>query len=190
MRIVKIDDTKIVPIVGDGAIALPVVAGGRLIPVLIIDCDRHAALYDSILIHRDTAPGDVTITWSRKLVSKNLVFLHLQFLRPIETTATFCFNLQKQAILVDGIIRAHGVYLQPLQSGKSVSEGLDKPKILVEVPSTAILPFWADMYKSTLIKSYSSRGVSRREARRLADEHLKKTAEMWSARASRGDDRG
>jgi hypothetical protein len=182
MRIQKIDKKLIVPIVGDGAIAIHGLADGRMIPVLVIDCGLHAPLYDSILIHESTPPGDVDVTWFHRILGRKHAYLRLEFRRPVETTVIFCFQLPKQAILVDGIIRARGVYLQPLQSGRTVSEGLHQPRILVEIPSGAIFPEWTEMHRSVLAKSYRKLGASRREALKLAQEHLKNNAEIWSKR--------
>jgi hypothetical protein len=163
---------KLVPIVGDGAIGHPDWADGRLIPVLILDCKDHKALEDLMLAHKDTSPGDVTTVWGWKLLSKKQVFLSFNFHRPVETSVTIAFDVAKQGSIVDWIINVRGVYLQPLSSGKKVSEGLENPKILVEVPPEATFPSWKDIYRRHLEKSYIKRGLSRSQAKTATNQHL------------------
>lgn len=187
MRIERVNARNIVPIVGDGAIAHPGWGDGRLIPVLVIDCTEHPQLYDLILVPH-TPPGDVAATWFRLMFDKKHVFLEFDFERPVKTSATFRFRLDKQAGLVDGIMRARGVYLQPLQSGRRVTEGLDKPKILVEVAGSATFPGdWMTLYRSVIVKRYRQPGAPRREALRLAEAHLKTAAELWAKRMRKED---
>lgn len=168
----------LVPIVGDGAIGSPDLADGRLIPVLILDCNNHKALEDLILAHKDTLSGDVTSLWGWKILSKKQVFLTFNFHRPVETSATLAFDVTKQGGIVDWIINVRGVYLQPLSSGMKVSDGIEKPKILVEVPPEATFPSWKSIYRRSLEKSYTKRGLSRNQAKTATDQHLERTREI------------
>lgn len=163
---------KLVPIVDDGAIGNPDWADGRLIPVLILDCHDHKALEDLIIAHKDTPPGDVTSMWGWKILSKKQVFLTFNFHQPIETSATLAFNVAEQGTIVDWIINVRGVYLQPLSSGSKVSHGLDKPKILVEIPPTATFPNWKNIYRRSLEKSYMKQGLSRSQTKTAIDQYL------------------
>lgn len=52
-----------VPIVGDGAIANPDLGDGRIVPVLIVDCEGFSALEDLISLHQGLPPGDVVSMW-------------------------------------------------------------------------------------------------------------------------------
>lgn len=169
---------KLVPIVGEGAISDPDWGNGRLIPVLILDCSVHQPLEDLILVHQDTPPGDVTTTWSRKLLNKNEVFLNFEFSRPVETKATVAFDLSSHGGLIDCIINVRGVYLQPLTSGPKVSEGLGKPKILVEVPPTSTFPGWNDLYTDSIEKFYRKRGLSKAQAQLAAKDHIARLREI------------
>lgn len=187
MPVGQIDENGIVPIFGDGGIGNPEVGDGRLIPVLIIDCSTHSDLYNLILIHEETPPGDVTIKWGRRLFDKRHAYLTLEFTSPIKTTATFRFLLAKQAGLVDGIIRSRGVYLQPLQSGSKVIAGIQKPKLLVEIPSSATFPGWPELHRSATQKRYRKEGASRSQAAVLTKEHLARVADLWAQRMNRGE---
>ena len=186
MRLETFDVRNIVPIVGDGGIADPEWGDGRPIPVLVIDCAKHPQVSDLILLPHNP-PGDVISTWIRRRFDKKRAFLRLEFERPVNAKVILRFRLDRQAGLVDGIIRARGVYLQSLETGRRVSEGVDKPKILVEVPGSTTFPGdWSALYRSVIARSYRRRGVSRREALRLAEEHLKSVAGLWDKRMRGG----
>ena len=173
-----IDDRAVVPIVGDGAIGDPRVLGGRLLPVLILDCSRHRPLEDLILAHEHTPPGDVVASWGWKLFSRKTVFLTLRFARPLETVACLAFDVVSQGGVVEWIVNARAVYLQPRSSGAVVSEGMEKPKILVEVPATATFPIWKELHRKTLEKNFIKRGLPRKQAREAVQEYIARMHEI------------
>lgn len=174
----RVDDKDLVPIVSDGMIGHPGIQSGRLVPVLIVDCTRHPALETLIHAHKDTPPGDVVSTWGWKLLSKKNVYLTLRFKQPVETAATIAFQVSSQGILVDSIIVARAVYIQPLSSGSRVSEGLESPKIIVEVPASASFPVWEHVYRKNLQSKYRSGGLSKAEARAAVEQHLTLTRDF------------
>lgn len=182
MTIGKIELRHLVSIVGDGAIGNPDIGEGRLIPVLIVDCENHPALHDLILIHADTPPGDVVVRWGRRIFDKKRVYLTLDFARPVATSASFCFEVSKQGGLVDWIINTRAVYLQPSASGAKVKEGLDQPKIVVEIPPETTLPGWEDIYRNSVIRTYRKNGCTRTEAKEAADQHLARLRELSAMR--------
>ena len=153
----------------------PGIQSGRLVPVLIVDCTRHPALETLIHAHQDTPPGDVVSSWGWNRLSKKNVYLTLRFKQPVETAATLAFQVSTQGILVDSIIVARAVYLQPLSSGMRVSAGLDNPKIIVEVPASASFPIWESVYRKDLLSKYRAHGLSRSEAKSAVEEHLTTT---------------
>jgi len=177
---------NLVPLVTDGAIGDPYWGDGRLIPVLILDCAAHPPLEDLILAHKDTPPGDVTTTWGWRLFSKKQVFLTFRFHRPVETSATVAFDVAKQGGIVDCIINVRGVYLQPLTSGAKASEGIGKPKILVEVPAASTFPAWKNIYLKSLETSYRRRGLSKLQAACAAKDHIARLREIQFHRPACG----
>jgi hypothetical protein len=178
MRHVRVESQRTVPIVGDGAIGDPRILGGRLFPVLILDCSKHQPLEDLILAHKSTPPGDVNSSWSWRPFSRRHVYLNFEFKLPVETKATLAFEVASQGGLVEWIINARGVYLQPLSSGARVSEGMTSPKIIVEVPQTSTFPIWKRLHRNTLEKQYKRRGLSSAQAREAVDQHLERMHEI------------
>jgi hypothetical protein len=59
MKIHKFDESKMVQIVRDGAIAHPDWGDGRIIPALILDCNVHKQLLELILVQQILPP----VTW-------------------------------------------------------------------------------------------------------------------------------
>lgn len=180
MRLTKVELTNPLSIVADGAVAQFDVGEGRLIPALILDCDKNRALHDLIVIHEQTPPGDVSATWARRILDKSEIFLALEFEKPVHTKAVIRFDVLKQGVLVDGIISARGVYLQAQDFSPAVSAGLDKPRILVEVAAT--FPGWNALYHATLVKKYRRSGYSRTEAKQAATEHIARLRDLWHRR--------
>lgn len=168
----KVEDKEVVTVVADGMIGHPGIQSGRLVPVLVIDCARHPALEALIHAHKDTPPGDVVCSWGWNRFSKKNVYLRLSFKQPVETSATIPFQVSRQGVLVESILNAHAVYLQPLTSGSRVSNGIAKPKIIVEVPGSASFPIWQDLYRRELEDQYRSKGLARAQAKIAAREHL------------------
>ena len=166
--------SKIIQIVGDGAIAMPNIGDGRLIPVLILDCDSRRDLYDMVLSHEDTPPGDVTITWGREFFSKKSIFLHIEFTKPVVTEAIIEFVISTHGGIVEMILNARAFYFQPKDSGLRVIEGLDKPKILVEVPPETRLKDWDSIYHNFLVKQFKKQGATKKEANAAAKVHIKR----------------
>jgi len=168
----KSDSQILIPIVGDGAIGHPHILDGRILPVLILDCHGHPALEDLIQMHADDHPGDCTTTWRWKILRRRHVYLQFDFKIPIETTAIIEFDVASQGGLVEAIINTRGVYLQPLSSGGRVSEGMENPKILVEVPTTTTFPIWNGLHRKTLEKQFRKKGLSSGQAREAVTQHL------------------
>lgn len=168
----KVEDKEVVTVVADGMIGHPGIQSGRLVPVLVVDCARHPALEALIHAHKDTPPGDVVCSWGWNRFSKKNVYLRLSFKHPVETSATIPFQVSRQGVLVESILNAHAVYLQPLTSGNRVSDGIGKPKIIVEVPGSASFPIWQDLYRRELEDQYRSKGLARPLAKIAAREHL------------------
>lgn len=178
----NISESSIVPIISDGAIATHAIGEGRLVPVLVVDCSEKVELRDLIFAHENLPPGDVNVTWVRPRWSKSTVLLLLEFTKPSRLEVLLQFDIKKQGGLVDGIIHANALYLQPSESGLKVVDGLEKVKIIVEVPDTGFLPYWETLYTSNLVKLFKRKGLSRREALGAAEKHKAMLREIWSRR--------
>lgn len=178
----KVSESSEVPIISDGAIATHEIGEGRLVPVLVVDCSEKIELRDIIYAHEYSPLGDVTVTWATQRWSKSTVLLLIEFSKPSKLEVFFKFDIKKQGALVDGILHANALYLQPSESGLKVVDGLDKWKIIVEIPDTGFLSNWEVLYTSNLVKLFKQKGLTRREAQRAAEQHKSMLREIWSRR--------
>jgi hypothetical protein len=98
------------------------------------------------------------------------------------------FDIAGQGGVVDGILHARGVYLQPKESGRRVVEGMNRAKILVEVPDTAFIPTWEGLLRDAVTKRMRKRGLSRMAAQKATDDYMHRIRELWRLRigSSRG----
>jgi hypothetical protein len=184
MKIRLVPKRNFVPIVGDGAIAIGTIGEGRVIPVVIVDCRHHPELLNLIYLHENAPPGDVRCTWTVKSLSKTHVFLELDFSRPAVVSVGLMFDLDRQFVLADGIVQARGMYIQPSKSGLRVSEGIDQPKILIEVPPGTQLPNWNRLILDRLYRKFKKGGTSRRLANEAAKSSLAQSRTIWGLRAT------
>ncbi len=173
--------STVVPIIDDGAIATEKVGEGRMVPVVILDCTEIIELRDLIYAHEENLPpGDVECTWGTITKDKTKVVLILNFIKPKNLEVSLHFDIEKQYSIIDGILIANGLYLQPTESGKKVSQGLQKKKIIVEIPDTGFSSKWEDLYSKMLVKKFKKSGFSRSEAIKKTEIFKEKIRELLS----------
>ena len=165
---VTIPEDRVLPIVGDAAIAGPI-ADGRLIPVLILDTAARPEVAELIRMHEHLPPGDVLSQWAHSRDDSDVVALQLRFLRPVETALALRFGMEAQAILVETMLDGGAVYLQAGVAGDRLMNTLDAPRVLVELPDTGFRPVWDEILLTRITVVMSRRlGISRKKARPLA----------------------
>jgi hypothetical protein len=179
---IYIADSKILEIVADGAIASHHTADGRLIPVLIVNNSNNDDLNNLIKIHEDTPPGDAESMWAKMRFNSKVIYLVVKFKKPLEVEMSVEFNLSQHNILVDGIVHSKGVYLQPGNNGDNVSDNINAPKILVEIPAGSTIVNWDKTLKKILVKKLIEKGFTKKEALVASTEHIARRRELWGAR--------
>ena len=180
----KNKSTSYVPLVRDGAVASPEIGDGRLIPVLILDCSNHPQFLNLVHVHQKTPPGDVVSRWGYNPLNKRFVELKMNFVKPVDLEVRVQFDLRTQAAIADSIVQAKSVYLQPAESGRRVIDGLDKPKIIIEVPPQTKLLKWDSMLLKQIEKKMKHDGVGKKTARNAAKQHLARMRELTGKRMS------
>ena len=169
----KVNLKDFATVIGNGAIGSPGVADGRVIPVLILDCVERPDILDIVLFHQDKPPGDVVSIWAKHFFDSSVVYLDLEFKRPTPGKIIIKFDLRKNTLLVDKIFQANAVYIQPSNFGLKVADGINKPKILVEV-HTSGAPFnWDSLCDKWTRKRLRQSGFSGKELKTAAIELIK-----------------
>lgn len=185
-RYVDIAAADFVPIVGDAAIAGPVAEGAN-IPLLILDTSERPDVEEIIRVQAHLPPGDVNSQWGGAKGDDDSVWLLLDFDRPVECRVALRFSIERQGILVDGVLQSRALYLQAGREGDRLKHDLDRPKMIVEVPDTGFMPKWNQLLlgrMTTVIRERS--GTKAHEARDAATAMIAQMRELTTFRMPRG----
>ncbi len=169
-------------IIADGAIASTQIGDGRLIPVLILECNEGNNFKRLVEIQESTKTGDAIVRWGYQLHSKRYVRLNVSFSKPMEIEINITFDLRKYAMVVDGIQIVKSVYLQPGQMGDRVSSTMDHPKIVIEIPEKTRLANWDLIVLSNIKRRLRKKISSRKSLKKAARDHLEKGREVFLKR--------
>jgi hypothetical protein len=170
-------------VVSDAAIASAGIGDGRVIPVLIVDTSDRPEIDELIRVHEYLAPGDVTFVWGQiRGRSKDRISLILHFTRPIQVIVIIEFNILKQGGLVDQILTAKALYLQPGRDGDRLKTTFDQHRLLIELPETEFSPIWDELFRSKLEADFRRKGLSRKESKRASDTFLTEWRKFGSLR--------
>ena len=172
-----------VPIVSDAAVATQGTADGRIIPVLIIDTSLRPDIEDMIRAHKHIGTGDAKSAWS--VPSKfniDKISLVLTVIKPSRCIIMIEFNIVRQGGVVDQIIHAQGVYIQPGKEGDRLSTTIDHDRLLVEVPSKHFRKEWSKILHKALFKDFKRKGLTRNDAKNAAENFIKEWREFGSKR--------
>ncbi|MGR2947948.1 hypothetical protein ABMX85_22085 [Vibrio vulnificus] len=179
---VKIPASKCFKVARDGAMANTRAADGRLVPHLIIDVGEDEELMTLVKVHQDTIPGDVESQWGRKRFSSKSIYLILRFFRPIELELVVEFDMSKHHHVIDGIIQTRTAYIQPGAKGDKLSDDINAPKILIEIPARTTFDEWDKILKKHTAKKLRNEGVGRKDLKKAVDDYVALRRDVWGRR--------
>lgn len=167
-----------VMIVADGTVAMTAMGEGRNIPLLILDTSSRPDIETMVRAHKEFGPGDATSFWSfkKRRIGIDSPLLWLKITKPSECVVVIEFDMAKgQGVLVDQILWAQGVYLQPGQPGDYLTTTIDNPRILIEIPmNDAFKKRFQSVYEKAIFRNFRKIGMSRTDSKRLVQPSLKK----------------
>jgi hypothetical protein len=170
------EDRRPARIVNDAVIASVNVGDGRLIPLVIIDTSDRSDLEELVRVQRYLPPGDVTCQWGRlKGSEEKMLSLNLHFVKPAEAMLILEFDIVRQGVIVDQILMAKGLFIQPGREGDRLSTKLKAERLLVEVPDIGFGELWEDMFYKNLVTNFRRKGLSRQQSKQGAKELI----EQW-----------
>ncbi len=172
-----------VPIVSDAAVATRDLADGRIIPLLILDTSQRPDIEEMIHAHKFFGSGDVKSIWS--IPSKfdtSKIYLILTITKPSQCVIIIEFEVVPQVGVVDQIIHAQGVYLQPGRKGDRYSSTMERERILVEIPSKEFRKEWSRILRKALIKDYQRKGLSKKDAKLATEDFIREWRKFGSQR--------
>lgn len=176
-------EAKPVPIVSDVGVATQGTADGRIIPVLILDTSQRRDIEDLVKAHKLIGSGDANSAWSvPSRYNINKITLVLTFIKPSPCVILLDFDIARQGGVVDQIIQAQGVYIQPGKKGDRLSSTLDNERILIEVPSKHFRKEWDKILYKALVKNFKKKGLVKSDAKNASNGFIKEWRELGSKR--------
>lgn len=171
-------------VVADGAIGAEGIAGGRLIPVLILDTRSRPDFEENVRLHKGAGLGDVKSTWM-VMPGVSDACLLLEFSGHAKVNVVIAFEVGTQYLLVDQILRAKAVLLQIGKPGDRVKDTFGvQPSISVEVNGEWPSNIWENILTRAFIKSYKKEGFNSRAAKELALDRINAWRKVSSRRIS------
>ncbi len=164
-------EIKPLVLVGDGALSIPNVADGRIIPVLILDTSGREDVDEYVRIHQPGLSGDASTQWGRRRFGSKR-FLIVRSLRPVEISMLIELDAERNAQLINFILKAEAFYLQPGKPGDKLSDSVSKPKVLIGVPDTGFAGQWRREYASRIVAKFRRMGLRRSAAKDAAAKHM------------------
>lgn len=169
-------------VIADGIISNPHFADGRPLPILIVNATTAPFIAEYIETHHLHAPGDVGLYWGSQRFSNELVALQVTLSRPSKNTFSILFDTKTQHVLVDAILHGRGFYLQAGDDGTKLSNSLNAPKIVIEVPDLGFMPKWEKIVQCVLAGRFRKNGFSKAEANTAVSQYLASMREFWAIR--------
>ena len=176
------ESAKPVPIVGDALVATGTIAEGRVIPTVVIDTSERSDIEDLVRAQVQQPPGDVQSRWGQLSRSEHHLALVLQFERPSNCLLILEFDVVEQGILIECILAAQALYIQPGREGDRVPPILDTNRIIVEVPELGFREDWRKIWRKELVRYYRKEGLARGEAQEAAKTVISQMQEISSFR--------
>lgn len=165
-------EAKPLRVVADGAVGAQGVAGGRLIPVLILDARERPDFEENVKLHKGRGLGDVKSTWMAMPGVSDACLL-LEFSGHTKVNIVIAFEVGTQYLLVDQILRSKSVLLQPGKPGDRVKDTFGvQPSISVEVNGEWPAKVWEKILTKAFIKSYKKEGFNNKTAKELAFDRI------------------
>jgi hypothetical protein len=169
-------------IVADAAIAATGLGEGRMIPVVVIDTSSRPDVEELIRAHEHVESGDVEVAWAQSKHTKDGVTLMIRFLRPSQMYVMLDFTPDHNLALVELILAARVLYLQPGREGDRFRDVMGSESIIIEVPETGFSSKWREVVKKHLIKRFRKEGFSHRDAKTMMQRHLQEWEKFKSLR--------
>ena len=185
-RAVYLNDPReraIVPIVSDAVMLSVGVAEGRAIPVLILDTSLRPDIDDVVRAHEHLGPGDATTSWvSAGLFHRRHLKLIVEFKRPQRCVIILEFDIARYGGVIDQIVHSELFYIQPGRPGDRLRNTMNRPRVMIEIPSEAFRPHWYLIWPRELERDFKKRGMPRSEIAGAVSSLISEWRELWAKR--------
>lgn len=155
---------------------------GRMIPALVLEVGKNKDIVELIQLHKSIPNAEADITWVLDPFHRKNFILRLSFQKPIQIQFGIRFDIDKDAVLIDGIIQSKGLCLMTGKKGDKVSKKMKYGSLLIEVPDTGVKGRWDKMHLTSVVKRFRKKGLTKNEAKDAAKEHISSIKELWKLR--------
>jgi len=147
---------------------------GKLIPLVVIDTNERPDIDSLFASYTPETVGDVAIQWGRRDgAPKGTVTLNIRFTAPVKQLLMLDFEIVRQGLMVDGILRTRELYLQGVRSGDGDTQ-VRSPRVRVVVPNTKFDGIWEELLIGELVQRSKALGATDHHARFLAQESIRR----------------
>ena len=147
----------------------------KLVPLVAIDTMERSDIDALFSAYTPETVGDVAIQWGRRDdAPKGTVTLFLQFSKPVQLFLILDFEIVRQGILVDQILRTGEVYLQAMRQDEDAGPPRPSSRVRVVVPNTNFGPVWEELLVQELSAHSRALGASESQARLIAQESIRR----------------
>lgn len=181
---------RVLPVTQVSAAASAGIAGGHLIPLVMVDLSEHGDIQELLRVHSLGESGDCVSHWIVPL-GANRILLMFEFLRPVMVTFALEFDLSTLAPAVDAIIRNHALNIVHGLAGDKYLTAESRDQVFVNIPETGAEPHWERIYLRQIRSDLRERGMPRRLAKATAPqviEHLRTLVDVQMPPARRYPD--
>jgi len=148
---------------------------GTLVPLVAIDTTERPDIDALFAAYTPDTVGDVSIQWGRRdQAPKGTVTLFIQFTAPIKRLLILDFEIVRQGILVDEILRTGELYLQGVKRTDETDAPDRSSRVRVVVPEMNFAPIWEESLVQELSARSRALGASERQARLIAQESIRR----------------
>ncbi|MDO0822532.1 hypothetical protein [Desulfosporosinus nitroreducens] len=156
-------------LVSDVAITSAHIANGKTVPLVILDTTDNRDIEEVILFHGSVQQGHVKTRWGKSRDNK-VICLIFTFINPVPKEFVVAFDTRKQGGVIDLIIKSQLLYIQPGKPKDRVSNTMDAPRLLVEVPSTYFANEWKKTFDEIMTRYFRKQGLSKKKAKSAATD--------------------
>ena len=148
---------------------------GKLVPLAIIDTTDRPDIAALFAAYTPATVGNVAVQWGqRRKAPKGSVSLFLKFTAPVEQLLILDFEIIRQSVLVEEVLRTGELYLQRHQRPDEPEAPAKSSKIRVVVPDTGFAPHWEELLVEELSARSRALGATERQARLMAQDSIRR----------------
>ncbi len=186
----KPEQLEPVPLVDIKSVSVEGYSEGKFLPILIIDTTSRPDIAELVEFHQQTSSGDVEFHWGSREIRRSLgaprkldtIALYLEFKRPSSVKFILEFNIADQGGLIENILLANVICLQPGKEGDQFAQDMNKDRIFAELHPTGFESEWPRLWRKSLIRKYRKLGLNKSDSALVAHNTMSNLRSVLDSR--------